>query len=100
MICDNNEKYLKKKLVGTAKSSTFAAAFGERGVRKRGAGSGFFDSLRPAQEEPGREAGRIRNRPPVRGASEGGTRETENKKQDNSTTKSLILAQDERWRQA
>ena len=60
----------------------------------------FFDSLRPAQEEPGRWAGRIRNRPPVRGASEGGTRETENKKQDNSTTKSLILAQDERWRQA
>ena len=63
----------------------------------------FFDSLRPAQDIPwgqGGPLGGIRKRPEARrrwgSRMRRRIRDTEQDKRDNNTTKSLILAQDER----
>ena len=93
---------MKKSIARKGKSCTFAPAFGrkggerQRGIRERP----IFESLRPAQaaSREGCRKDKEKERP-RRGSAvaEGGTRDSEkNKKQDNSTTKSLILAQDER----
>ena len=89
---------MKKKLAEWGKGSTFAPAFGRNERETRGdPRAEFFESLRPAQEDvravvkAGVGHGKRKQR------NEGGTRDTEEKfEKDNSTTKSLILAQDER----
>ena len=83
------------------KSSTFAPAFGRNeGARRGGSGKRkFFDSLRPAQDQRRGDAARGKE-PFNKGTQENIKAEPEiqrkTKAKDNSTTKSLILAQDER----
>ena len=98
------EKYLKKVLAEWEKGSTFAPAFGTEEGTKRGEHGSvkFFESLRPAQERSAdaarRRAGRDHPGGDLRDGHRGGTRDSEYRKfeYNNTTTKSLILAQDER----
>ena len=51
MICNEMKNFSQKLLVGNEKGCTFAPAFGRNeGREKRGDGSEFFESLRPAQD--------------------------------------------------
>ena len=51
VIYEENEKKLKKNVADNGKGCTFAPAFGRNeGREKRGDGSEFFESLRPAQD--------------------------------------------------
>ena len=97
VACD--EKKRKKVLAGKEKGCTFAPAFPEGEGPEEAGGAEFFESLRPAQQPPrspgGRERRRGRNREDKRDPEQ-----RRKKKKVNSTTESLILAQDERWRQA
>ena len=93
-------KKSKKDVARNEKSCTFAPAFGRNeGFGKKGYGKRkFFESLRPAQKHQRRGSG-ARDKGPLGNqgqVSRRNPRFRENKKQDNSTTKSLILAQDER----
>ena len=83
------------------KGSTFAPAFGRNGGReKRGAGSEFFESLRPAQDQAPPGGGARERNLLGRNTKENIKAEPEIQKKNleynNTTTKSLILAQDER----
>ena len=72
---------------------------GTRGERRGETGAKFFESLRPAQDQ--RRGDASRGKEPITKEHQiehqGGTRDTEKKfEYNNITTKSLILAQDER----
>ena len=74
------EKYFQKSIASFGKGSTFAPAVGGRGARKRGHGSKFFESLRPAQDR--RRAMRRQWKEPFKGRPttrehQGGTRDSE-----------------------
>ena len=86
-----DEKFLKKVLAGWEKGGTFAPANDGRGARERGCLRKFFDSLRPAQKKQSGLREQAGRNPRFR---------RKIIEYNNTTTKSLILAQDERWRQA
>ena len=89
---------MKKSVARNEKSCTFAPAKRERGKQDYGRRlAQFFESLRPAQENGPRRSGRrVADTGKGTQENEGGTRDSEENKKNNSTTKSLILAQDER----
>ena len=90
---------MKKVLASSGKGSTFAPAFGrEAGLNGGETEAKFFESLRPAQDQRG--GSRARQGTLLKEHQrehQGGTRDSEEKfEKNNITTKSLILAQDER----
>ena len=90
---------MKKVLANSGKGSTFAPAFGRNEGEQRGEKAKFFESLRPAQDQRHCEAARGKepfNKGTPIGTSRRNPRFRRKFENNNSTTKSLILAQDER----